>query len=162
MFTNVPTPEAVQALPEKVVSPSIVIACPIIECPGGRLTPENACAAAPVYAPEIATEPVPERSTNTEATDDAPKLTPWPDVELAAPAGLEESEDAAPPPIVMSAPNPEVVELSSVKSPKVTPPLAPLVFDQNVIGPLAVLKSLGVPLNPALPVMRPTDFTRIP
>jgi hypothetical protein len=62
----------------------------------------------------------------------------------------------------MSAPDPEVVELSSVRFPKLTPPAAPVVFDQKVMGPLAVLKSLGVPLPPALPVIRPTDLTRIP
>jgi hypothetical protein len=64
--------------------------------------------------------------------------------------------------MVMSAPDPEVVELSSVRFPKLTPPAAPIVFDQKVMGPLAVLISLGVPLPPALPVIRPTDLTRIP
>jgi hypothetical protein len=63
----------------------------------------------------------------------------------------------------MSAPDPEVVEFSSVKLPKLTPPFSdPLVFDQKVIGPLADLKSLGAPLTPALLAIRPTDLTRIP
>ena len=62
----------------------------------------------------------------------------------------------------MSAPDPEVAELSSVKFPKVTPPATPVVFDQKVIGPLEVLISLGLPLTPALPVIRPPDLTRVP
>jgi hypothetical protein len=107
--------------------------------------------------------PFPDLITTALATVLVPRLTPWSPLLVAKPAGLVElAVEAEPPPIVMSAPDPEVVELSSVRFPKVTPPASPVVFDQKVIGPLEVLIRLGLPLSPALPVMRPTDFTRIP
>jgi hypothetical protein len=45
---SLPIPEALQASPENVVVPSSLTAWPIIECPGGRKTPENAEAPEPV------------------------------------------------------------------------------------------------------------------
>jgi hypothetical protein len=81
----------------------------------------------------------------------------------AKPDGLVASlELAAPPPIVMSAPDAlDCVVLSCVKFASATPPVEPVV--QRVIGPPEVPNSLGVPaFVPALPVIRPADLTRIP
>ena len=81
----------------------------------------------------------------------------------AKPDGLVASlELAAPPPIVMSAPDAlACVVLSCVKFASATPPAEPVV--QSVIGPPAVPSNRGdAALAPAFPVIRPTDLIEIP
>ena len=115
----------------------------------------------PVYSPQSEMVPVPDRITIPEVFELVPSLMPSAPESLAAEAGLvSSSSEAGPPPIVMSAPIPEVVVLSCVKFPKVTPPVVPVV--QNVIGPLGVVNCLVEELVPALVVIRPADLTRIP
>ena len=62
----------------------------------------------------------------------------------------------------MSAPEvPDCVVFNCAKFPSETPPVVPVV--QKVIGPLLVAKSLGdEAFAPALVVILPEDFTRIP
>jgi hypothetical protein len=79
------------------------------------------------------------------------------------PAGLVASlELAKPPPIVMSAPDAlDCVVLSCVKFASATPPVEPVV--QRVIGPPVVPSNRGdAALDPAVPVIRPTDLISTP
>ena len=92
-----------------------------------------------------------------------PRTTEDPAELSAFPAGrLGSLESAAPPPIVMSAPEElDCVVFSCVKLPSATPPAAPVVH--SVIGPPAVPISLGAKaFVPAFPVIRPTDLINTP